>query len=100
MRNTSILCAVGGAVCLLLAGFLVGRAEQGKPSKSAAPASTKSSAPSALTEPAAKPAVAADPAGHKKSKPASAHNISTAITSTPPSRSTATPPPASAQGRR
>ena len=40
MRNTSIRCAVGGAVCLLLAGFLVGCSEQGTKPKSAAPAKT------------------------------------------------------------
>jgi hypothetical protein len=31
MRNTSIRCAAGVAICLLLAGFLVGRAEEGTP---------------------------------------------------------------------
>ena len=37
----------GGAVCLLLAGFLAGCSEQGTSPKSAAPVSAKSPAPSA-----------------------------------------------------
>jgi hypothetical protein len=70
MRNTSIRCALDGAVCILLAGFLVGCSEQGAPSKPATSVSSKSPAPPAVAEVSAKPAVAADTAATEQSKPA------------------------------
>ncbi|MGA2618131.1 MAG: hypothetical protein ABSF26_11010 [Thermoguttaceae bacterium] len=72
MSNTSMRCAVGGAVWLLLAGFLVGCSEQGTPPKAVAPVSAKSPAPSALADAAVKPEAAAEPAGQKQSEPAPA----------------------------
>ena len=59
MKNTSIPCAVGGAVCILLAGFLAGCSDPGASPRSANPASAKSPSPSAAAEVTAKPVVAA-----------------------------------------
>jgi hypothetical protein len=42
MRHTSIRCRVGGAACLLLAGFLVGCSEQSTPARPANPGSNTS----------------------------------------------------------
>jgi thiosulfate dehydrogenase len=47
MRNTSIRCAIGGAVCMLLVGFLVGCSKQGTSSMSATAVSAKTPAASA-----------------------------------------------------
>jgi hypothetical protein len=57
MRNTSIRCA-GGAICLLLAGFLAGCSEQGAPPSAVTTVSATSAAPS---DAAVKPAGADTP---------------------------------------
>jgi len=46
MRNTSIRCATGGAVCVLLAGFLVGCSEQGASSAAVNPVAAPAKAAS------------------------------------------------------
>ena len=61
MRNTSIRCALGGAVRLLLAGFLVGCSQQSTPPALAAAVSAGSPAPTAVADTAVKPAAAETP---------------------------------------
>jgi hypothetical protein len=61
MRNTSTRCALGGAVCLLLAGFLVGCSQQSTPPALAAAVSAGSPAPTAVADTAVKPAAAETP---------------------------------------
>jgi thiosulfate dehydrogenase len=68
MRNKSIQLAVGGALCLLLSGFLVGCSERGAAPNSAPPAADKSSTTSALADAAVAPGgeTQTDPAPAKK----------------------------------
>ena len=72
MRNASIPCALCGAACLLLAGFLAGCSEDDTKAKPATTGSAKSPKPSALVDIAVKPAVAADSPDKKPAEPAPA----------------------------
>jgi hypothetical protein len=76
MRHTSIRCAVGGTVCLLLTGFLIGCSEQSTSPKSAAPVSARSPAPSTRDDTSVKSAVAANPTDKMQSEPAPAKTAS------------------------
>ncbi len=73
MKNTSIRCALCGAACLLLAGFLAG-CEEGTSPKPAAQVSAKSSKPSAAADATVKP-VALDAAAKKQPDSAPAKTV-------------------------
>ncbi len=68
MRNSSIHRALGGALCLLLSGFLVGCSEQGGSPGSDARASGKNATASAPADTGVKPATAANPTGAAQSE--------------------------------
>ncbi len=66
MRTTSTSCALGGAVCILLAGFLAGCSDQATSPKSSASGSAKGPKPSTAADATGKAAVAADSAVTKQ----------------------------------
>ncbi len=75
MRNTSIRCALGGAVCLLLAGFLAGCTDEGTPTKPSASGAGKSAVKTTATDSAVKPAMAADTTAKPSPAPAPADTV-------------------------
>ena len=80
MRNRSIRCALGGAICLLMAGFFAG-CEEPAPTKTP-PGSGKSPATSAAASSAAKAVAAADSTTSKPSEAAAESSAPKAVAET------------------